>query len=97
MTKNIAEKEGVLIRRETEGDYRAVEHLVRESFWNVYRPGCYEHFVLHRLRNDRRAADYADYGSGSVRVALVLAARCKTSDCRGYPVNDEREYNDKNY
>ena len=45
-TKNI------LIRREEERDRRAVEQLVRESFWNVYRPGCYEHYVLHRLRHD---------------------------------------------
>ena len=44
--------ETILIRRETERDYRAVEHLVREAFWNVYRPGCLEHFVLHRLRDD---------------------------------------------
>ena len=39
----------IVIRREEEKDRRAVEHLIRESFWNVYRPGCYEHFVLHRL------------------------------------------------
>ena len=42
----------ITIRKETEQDYRAVENLVRESFWNVYRPGCYEHYVLHQLRND---------------------------------------------
>ena len=42
----------IVIRNESEGDFRAVETLVRESFWNVYRPGCYEHFVLHRLRRD---------------------------------------------
>jgi len=42
----------IVIRRETEKDRRAVESLVRESFWNVYRPGCQEHFVLHRLRDD---------------------------------------------
>ena len=42
----------VVIRQETPDDYRAVETLVRESFWNVYRPGCYEHYVLHCLRND---------------------------------------------
>ena len=40
------------IRLEQKEDYRAVEHLVRESFWNVYRPGCSEHFVLHVLRHD---------------------------------------------
>ena len=42
----------IVIRREEEKDRRAVEHLVRESFWNVYRPGCYEHYVLHKLRSD---------------------------------------------
>ena len=40
------------IRKETNGDFRAVENLVRESFWNVYRPGCAEHYVLHCLRED---------------------------------------------
>ena len=40
------------IRGETEADYRAVENLVRESFWNVYRPGCSEHLVIHLLRDD---------------------------------------------
>ena len=42
----------IVIRRETEADYRAVENLVRESFWNVYRPGCLEHYVIHVLRDD---------------------------------------------
>lgn len=41
-----------MIRPETREDHRAVEELVRESFWNVYRPGCLEHFVLHCLRDD---------------------------------------------
>ncbi len=38
------------IRLETEKDERTVETLVRNSFWNVYRPGAYEHYVLHILR-----------------------------------------------
>lgn len=41
----------ITFRREEERDYRAVEELVRESFWNVYRPGCLEHYVLKHLRN----------------------------------------------
>ena len=40
------------IRLEESKDYRAVENLVRESFWNVYRPGCSEHYVIHVLRDD---------------------------------------------
>jgi putative acetyltransferase len=42
---------GLVIRREKEEDYRNVEQLVREAFWNVYVPGCNEHFLLHNLRN----------------------------------------------
>ena len=40
------------IRLEKPEDCREVENLVRESFWNVYRPGCSEHFVVHVLRDD---------------------------------------------
>ena len=46
------QKEKLIIRRETPDDYRAVENLVREAFWNGYRPGCREHYVIHRLRDD---------------------------------------------
>ena len=42
----------ITIRLETKDDYRAVENLTRESFWNVYRPGCMEHYVLHCYRDD---------------------------------------------
>ncbi len=45
-------KNDFIIRLEKEEDYREVENLVRESFWNVYRPGCFEHFVLKNLRHD---------------------------------------------
>ena len=40
------------IRLETKKDHRAVETLIREAFWNVYRPGCWEHYVIHVLRDD---------------------------------------------
>ena len=40
----------VIIRNEREGDYRAVEGVVREAFWNLYVPGCSEHFIVHNLR-----------------------------------------------
>ena len=45
-------KNDFTIRLETPADYSETENLVRESFWNVYRPGCLEHYVLHCLRND---------------------------------------------
>jgi len=41
----------LIIRNEKVSDYRTVEEMVREAFWNLYFPGCNEHFVLHNLRN----------------------------------------------
>lgn len=45
-------EKNITIRPETESDDRAVENLTREAFWNVYRPGCMEHYVLHCFRTD---------------------------------------------
>lgn len=42
----------ITIRLETKNDYRETENLTREAFWNVYRPGCMEHYVLHCYRRD---------------------------------------------
>lgn len=44
--------ENCVIRPETREDHRTVENLIREAFWNVYHPGCSEHYVIHTLRND---------------------------------------------
>ena len=45
-------KNDYIIRLERKEEYRKTERLVREAFWNVYRPGCLEHYVLNQLRND---------------------------------------------
>ncbi len=45
-------KNDCTIRLEKREDHRAVENLVREAFWDVYRPGCSEHYVIHVLRDD---------------------------------------------
>ena len=39
------------IRSERKEEEREIENLTREAFWNVYRPGCLEHFVLHEYRD----------------------------------------------
>lgn len=49
------------IRKETNADHRAVEFLIRESFWNVYRPGCSEHYVMHVLRDDPAFVQELDF------------------------------------
>ena len=40
------------IRLEQPKDYREVENLTREAFWNVYHPGCTEHYVLNQYRTN---------------------------------------------
>ena len=54
-------KNDYFIRLETPADHAEVEYLVRESFWNVYRPGCLEHYVLHCLRKDRNFVPELDF------------------------------------
>ncbi|MEA5050909.1 MAG: N-acetyltransferase [Oscillospiraceae bacterium] len=43
-------KDDLILRIETPADCAATENLTREAFWNVYRPGCTEHYVLHSFR-----------------------------------------------
>lgn len=41
----------IAVRLETPADYRDVEHLTRDAFWNRYKPGCDEHLILHKMRD----------------------------------------------
>ena len=54
-------KNDYIIRLERKEEYREVENLVREAFWNVYRPGCFEHLVIHNLRKDKCFVKELDY------------------------------------
>jgi predicted N-acetyltransferase YhbS len=40
----------ISIRLEEEKDFRSVEYLTREAFWNLYKPGCDEHLIVHKIR-----------------------------------------------
>lgn len=72
----------VIIRRETPDDYRAVENLTRESFWNVYCPGCLEHYVLHCFRTDPAFVPELDLVMtlDEARIGQVIYVRAKI-DC----------------
>lgn len=41
----------ISIRNEEKKDYKIVENIAREAFWNLYFPGAHEHYVVHRMRN----------------------------------------------
>lgn len=42
---------GIVIRNEGQSDYRLVEEITRKSFWNIYVPGCDEHYLVHIMRD----------------------------------------------
>ncbi|MBQ4436366.1 MAG: N-acetyltransferase [Clostridia bacterium] len=82
--------QGIIIRRERESDYRAVEEMVRESFWNVYRPGCYEHYVLHQLRNDPAFVHELDFVMEKdgllIGQNMFMRAQIQADDGRVIPI-----------
>ncbi|MDR0348890.1 MAG: N-acetyltransferase, partial [Tannerella sp.] len=51
----------IKLRLEEEKDYPVVENLTREAFWNLYKPGCDEHFVIHTMRSANEFIKELDY------------------------------------
>ncbi|MBR5702059.1 MAG: N-acetyltransferase, partial [Oscillospiraceae bacterium] len=84
------EPKTIIIRRETEQDHRIVENLIRESFWNVYRPGCLEHYVIHRLRDDPAFVPELDLvmeGDGRIiGQNMFMRAEIRADDGRSIPI-----------
>ena len=58
----------MIIRLEETKDYREVENLTREAFWNVYRPGCTEHYVLNQYRTNPDFIPELDFVMERLRV-----------------------------
>ncbi len=80
----------IVIRPERKEDYREVENLVRESFWNVYRPGCDEHYVLNQLRDNPDFVKELDFvmelDGKLIGQNIFVRANIKTDDGRDIPV-----------
>ncbi len=78
------------IRPETPSDYRAAEELTREAFWNVYRPGCTEHYVLHCFRGQKDFVPELDLvmEKDGKLIGHIMYARAKiqADDGRKIPV-----------
>ena len=83
-------KNDYLIRLERKEDYSAVENMVREAFWNVYRPGCLEHYVLNCLRNDKDFVSELDFviekAGGIIGQNIFVKANIKADDGRNIPI-----------
>ena len=83
-------KNDYIIRLERKEEYREVENLVRESFWNVYRPGCLEHYVLNQLRDDEAFVPELDFvmeqNGKIIGQNMFMKAVIKADDGREIPI-----------
>ena len=83
-------KNDYTIRRETPADYRTVENLTREAFWNVYRPGCTEHYVLHQFRDRPEFVKELDlcleFGGRMIGHVMFVRAEIRADDGRILPI-----------
>ena len=82
--------ENLIICNEKREDYRAVENLIRESFWNVYRPGCLEHYVIHKLRDDEAFVPELDFvmelDGKLIGQNMFMRANIKADNGRDIPI-----------
>ena len=80
----------IVISLEEKSEYSKVENLVRDSFWNVYRPGCLEHYVLHQLRKDPAFVpelDFVMYKDGElIGQNMFMKATIAADDGRKIPI-----------
>lgn len=83
-------KNDYIIRLERKEEYREVENLVREAFWNVYRPGCLEHYVFNQLRNDAAFVPELDFvmekDGKLIGQNMFMKATIKADDGRDIPI-----------
>ncbi|WP_291237165.1 GNAT family N-acetyltransferase [Frisingicoccus sp.] len=82
--------DNIIIRLEKQEEYREVENMVRESFWNVYRPGCLEHYVLNQLRHDPAFIPELDFVMEEegklIGQNMFMRATIKADDGRDIPI-----------
>ena len=79
-----------IIRLERKDEHREVETLIREAFWNVYRPGCLEHYVIHVLRDDPAFVPELDLvmekDGRIIGQTMYMRANIRADDGREIPI-----------
>lgn len=73
------------IRKVKKSEYKQTEYLTRETFWNLYQPGCSEHLILH---NHRKSKDYVEeldlvLLQGTMIIGHIIAIRAEIVDHNG--------------
>ena len=83
-------KNDYIIRLERKEEHREVETLIREAFWNVYRPGCLEHYVINQLRSDEAFVPELNFvmekDGKLIGQNMFMHAEIKADDGRCVPI-----------
>lgn len=76
------------ITLEEKEHYKEVENLTREAFWDLYRPGCSEHLVLHKLRDAKSFINELDYVVIEDKKIIANIIYTKMYNENGEMIND---------
>ena len=100
-------KENYIIRNETPEDWREVEELTRNAFWNKYVPGCNEHYLAHVMRSHPDFIPELDFviECGGKIIGSIMYTKAKLTDEQGIqkpvlsfgPISVHPDYQRKGY
>lgn len=73
------------IRTTAKNDFISTENLTRETFWNLYNPGCSEHFILHKLRESKSYVEELDLVAihKDEIIGHIISTKAKVIDAKG--------------
>lgn len=72
----------LIIRNEQETDRKIVEDITRKAFYNLYIPGCVEHYLVHHMRGHEDFIPELDFVAeldGQV-IGNIMFTRAKLTD-----------------
>ena len=79
----------IIIRNEKKDDYPTVEEMTREAFWNLYFPGCNEHYLVHQMRYHPdfiKELDFVAEYNGKV-VGNIMYTKAQLIDEQGLKID----------
>ncbi len=83
--KHAKKNNTVIIRNEAQADYKTVEDITRKAFWNLYVPGCDEHYLVHVMRSHEdflTDLDFVIEADGQI-IGNIMYTRAKLVDESG--------------
>ena len=78
-------EKNIIIRNEKKEDWEIVERITRQAFYNLYVPGCVEHYLVHIMREHEDFIPELDFVlelDGQV-IGNIMYTKAKLTDENG--------------